>query len=155
MRQVPALLIVTLLSASGCDKRPATQQAFTAEWRALRAEWKAREDNDVLRNETKATAKAFFSAKRPVARWTATVDRVASVLGSSWIIARADGMTFHLRPPEQGVPQFQDFLRKVSPGVRVVFDGETASELSVTMAGAILDPEISVTLLRIEAPDLR
>lgn len=115
----------------------------------LRAEWRAREGNDLLQEETAKVARQAWT-RRSVIAWTATVDGVVTTFGSTWIKASAGGAQFMLRPSDGAADQaLRPFFATLMPGDVVSFDGIMAGETSLSMSGAFAQPHLTVDLRRI------
>ncbi|SRR6266540_1467293 len=147
---VLAVATTFVLAACARDPSPQDQRSYIAEWKSLRTDWESQEGNAIRRGKAEEAARAFFRARRPVSGWTGSVTGVNSALGSTWVDVENSGMQFMLRPEGDASAKFMPVFERLSPGDRVVFDGTLATELSLTMAGGIRHPEVSVTISRVE-----
>lgn len=138
---------LALLVAS-CSKQvaPETQLQFVRDYQAVRAEWRTARDrnNDLQINRAEDKARAFFSTSAEVVDWVGEVDSVNTLFGkTSAIVVKHDGIKYHLFPEGE-----QPVFATLESGERVRFSGTRRTELSVTMIGAMTDPEISVKPLK-------
>ncbi len=149
--RIIVLAVANAFVLAGCaaDPSPQDQRAYIAEWKSLRADWEAQEGNAIRRGRAEEAARSFFRG-RQVSNWTGSVTGVNSALGSTWVDVENSGVQFMLRPDGAASAKFMPIFERLSPGDRVVFDGTLTTELSLTMAGAIRHPEVSVTIFRIE-----
>lgn len=150
MKKTALALAIVASACTSQPPMPETQRAYVETWRALKSEWKANSDNGIRRDATEEKARAFFKAPITVARWTGTVDSVKSGYSNKWIKADSGGMWLLLYPTDDAKEAIEPLLSQLNEGDRVVFDGVTVIEFSLSITGAILDPEIRVDVSRVE-----
>lgn len=149
MRTAIAALALCLAACGGLSM-PQDQAAYVGGLKSLKSAWKAHSDNGILRAEDERAARELFRTQRDVSAWVATIDSVRALGDSVWLEAKSEHATFVLRPPDEASQQVRPAFARLGKGDRVRFWGTLKSELSMTISGAILEPEISVTISKLE-----
>ena len=149
MKNSVAFFTTTLFAFAclvGCGERTnSEQEGFANQIKQFQMDYKEAEGNDIAQDNA---CKAFdeYVKGHPVNNWGATVVEVNSFLGSRWIVADADGISYKVWPENDAKwsDLGEDILGRLKVGDEISFSGTVNHEMSFTCSGKMSEPEIQV-----------
>jgi hypothetical protein len=156
------LLLIVLLLIIGCgDSLPDEQQGFIDEWKDLKSRYNS-ENHSIRKKKIENEARTLFSINSPPREIRGWIGNVKDPGGG---ILKNKGIEFkvisnHKEFIPKGIPTFgvslsdlnfeegyeydKNIWEEIDIGEKLKFDGKIVNELSITISGAIKQPELVV-----------